>query len=169
MAHFCLTRDLLPLLRARKGRVISVSSALHRWAKPNFADMQATHHYSGVRAYANAKLFQIYFTRMLIHRTEAEGVSAYALHPGVVKTHFADGLSGRFKKVMNWITPFMISDEQGAETSVYRASAPDLKAWLNGRYFVKSKSVQLGKLAASGTAMHTVWFQTEALLRQLEF
>jgi NAD(P)-dependent dehydrogenase (short-subunit alcohol dehydrogenase family) len=57
LAHFLLTRALMDRLTVTgKGRVVNVSSALHRTANINWSEPQRTKNYSPVAAYAQSKL-----------------------------------------------------------------------------------------------------------------
>ena len=85
LGHFQLTRALLPALQAAHGaRVVNVTSGAHRfgtirWDDPNFAtghDRRA--------AYAQSKAANVLFTVELDRRYAADGIRAYAVHPGVV-------------------------------------------------------------------------------------
>ena len=87
--HFLLTHLLMPLLRkaAPGARIVNVSSLGHivgqiYWDDINFE----TRPYSPLNAYTQSKLANILFTKELARRMEGSGVTAYALHPGVINT-----------------------------------------------------------------------------------
>jgi NAD(P)-dependent dehydrogenase (short-subunit alcohol dehydrogenase family) len=135
LGHFLLVSNLLPLLEKGQARIINVSSEAHRMAKPNFNDLQwAKRPYSAWKAYGTAKLFNIYFTRSLAIKYGPKGISAFALHPGLVNTGFGTGLTGIGKTLMWLARPFMISAESGAQTGIYLASAARIDA-KSGKYF----------------------------------
>src|SRR5581483_4429450 len=80
LAHFLLTRELLPLLRASApSRIINVSSNAHRIGRLDFDDLNAVRRYRGMRAYGTSKLANILFTRELARRLEGTGVTANAV------------------------------------------------------------------------------------------
>jgi NAD(P)-dependent dehydrogenase (short-subunit alcohol dehydrogenase family) len=135
LSHFLLVNTLLPLLQKGQARIINVSSEAHRIAKPNFDDLQwVKRSYSAWKAYGTAKLFNIYFTRSLAIKYGPKGISAFALHPGLVNTGFGIGLTGIGKILMWLLRPFMISAESGAQTSIYLATATRIDA-KSGKYF----------------------------------
>ena len=66
LAQFLLTNLLrAKLLASVPSRVVTVSSAAHRSARLDLADLQLERHFSGWRGYANGKLANILFTREL--------------------------------------------------------------------------------------------------------
>ena len=139
LAPFLLTGLLREKLAASApARVITVSSAAHRAARLDLADLQLTGHFNGWRAYANSKLANILFTRELAIRLTGTGVTANCVHPGTVNTRFGrDGSSmPRFRRGIG--RRFLLSAAQGADTVVYLASSPDV-AGATGGYYIKRR------------------------------
>ena len=95
--------------------------------------------YSGARAYNQSKLANVLFTYELAGRLRAAGVTANALHPGVVNTSFG---AGDPAAVQRWfvpvLRPFMKTPATGAATSIHVATAPELEL-VTGRYFSSSR------------------------------
>ncbi|EOZ93575.1 hypothetical protein A33Q_3521 [Indibacter alkaliphilus LW1] len=166
LGHFLLTNKLMPwLLKSGKAKVINVSSEAHRAAKVNFDDLNFEKKpYSAFTAYANVKLFNILFTKSLSERFGEDGLQAFALHPGVVKTNFASEAGGIFKVFWVLARPFMITAEQGAETSIYLARN-EISSTYSGAYFKKSKPVSASKSANSKSMREKLWYQSEKLLK----
>ncbi|MGY4537253.1 NAD(P)-dependent dehydrogenase (short-subunit alcohol dehydrogenase family) [Mucilaginibacter sp. UYNi724] len=157
LAHFLLVQCLLPLLEKGQARIINVSSEAHRMAKPNFNDLQWTKRpYSAWKAYGTAKLFNIYFTRSLAIKYGAKGISAFALHPGLVNTGFGTGLSGIGKLLMSLARPFMISAENGAQTTIYLALATRIDAQ-SGKYFKSSRPANTSAEATNDVGRDRLW------------
>jgi NAD(P)-dependent dehydrogenase (short-subunit alcohol dehydrogenase family) len=75
-------------------------------------------------AYGDGKLANILFTRELARRYADSGITAYAVHPGVVNSGFGSNFTGGFGFMMSLARPLMRTPERGAETSVYLATAP---------------------------------------------
>ncbi len=86
LAPFLLTQKLMPLLIQSKARIIGLSSGLHYRHNVDWNDMQTTKDYSWSRAYANAKLYTIWFVKELQRRYGEQGIRAFAVHPGLVGT-----------------------------------------------------------------------------------
>ena len=138
LAPFLLTNLLLNRLQlSGVARVLIVSSNAQAMGRINFDDLQGEHSYSGARAYNQSKLANLLFTYELDRRLQGTGVSANALHPGLVSTGFGSEDPGRAQRLLAPILrPFMLTTAQGAATSVHIASAPDL-AQVSGRFFAK--------------------------------
>jgi len=163
LGHFLLTLSLMPLLQKGKARIINVSSDAHKTAKVNFGDLQFEKGYSSMKAYGNAKLFNIYFTRSLAERFAVKDITAYCLHPGVVNTGFGGQSTGFVKFLLSIARPFMISPEKGAQTSVYLATEPDIEA-LSGLYFKNKKPIKPSSAANNNVARQTLWVKSEELV-----
>ncbi len=94
LAVFLLTLELLPVLTATPdqralGRVITVSSHSHYWARMNIQRLNKPFPYLGILAYARSKLANVLFTREFNRRMAGKPVRAFAVDPGLVKTQIA--------------------------------------------------------------------------------
>jgi len=138
LSYFVVTAGLRErLLASAPARIVSTSSDAHKAARFDINDLQ-TEKYTGIQAYARAKLENILFTRELARRLKGTGVTANALHPGVVATRFGHESGGIVSSVLKLVQNFAISPEKGAETIVYLASSPEV-AGVSGEYFYKRK------------------------------
>lgn len=164
LGHFLLTTSLMPLLEKGHARIINISSDAHKVGKPDFDNLQSGDKYSNFKAYGNAKLFNIYFTKSLAERYADKGITAYTLHPGIVKTGFGAKVSG-FVKFLLWLArPFMIDAEKGAKTSVYLATEPKLEK-KSGGYFIKQKIAKPAPIANNEAARNRLWEISETLVK----
>jgi NAD(P)-dependent dehydrogenase (short-subunit alcohol dehydrogenase family) len=83
LAPYLLTRLLWVPLASAGGRVVSVSSALHRTGNFNWGDMERERHYSRTAAYAQSKLQLTMFTRAVAAAAGGQ-IRAVSVHPGVI-------------------------------------------------------------------------------------
>lgn len=135
LSPFLLTNLLLDRLEANApARVITVSSLAHWSTRINPDNPSDSHFYWGWRAYSQSKLMNILFTRELARRI-GKGVTANCLHPGFVATNFGKSNGGIFRPLWSLFELAAISPEQGAQTSIYLASAPEVTT-VTGQYFV---------------------------------
>jgi NAD(P)-dependent dehydrogenase (short-subunit alcohol dehydrogenase family) len=146
LGYFLLTNLLLPELKASKqGRIVNVASGSHSGcSKINFDDLQSRDGYVGKAAYAQSKLANLLFTYELARRLEGTGVTVNALEPGGVISGFCrnNGWVSWGKHVVAHILKGnLVGPEEGARTSVYLASSPDVAA-VSGKYFSGMKAVQ---------------------------
>ena len=137
MGYFVITNILLNKLKLG-ARIVTVASNAHRGAKLKFDDLQSTRGYVGFPVYSKSKLANILFNRELARRAP-QGVTANALHPGFVDTHFGDNSGGLMSTVLKVAKPIgAISPEEGAKTIIYLASSQDV-AGVTGGYFFECK------------------------------
>jgi NAD(P)-dependent dehydrogenase (short-subunit alcohol dehydrogenase family) len=140
ISYFLLTHLLLDLLKASTpSRIINVSSDAHQAiTKLDFDNLQAEKGFNVLTQYSLSKFENILFTYELARRLEGTGVTANALHPGLVRTGFGRNDNPIIKLFMMGLQLFAKNAKQGAETSIYLASSPDV-ATINGKYFVDYK------------------------------
>ncbi len=136
LGHFLLTNSLLGLLESSApARVVSVASDSHYAAKGIDFDAlrRAAPGITGMPAYSVSKLCNVLFTQELARRTAGTGVTTYALHPGVVASEM-------FRRVPWPVRPIimrrMLSVTEGAQTSLYCATSPDV-ASDSGKFYEK--------------------------------
>jgi NAD(P)-dependent dehydrogenase (short-subunit alcohol dehydrogenase family) len=168
LGPFLLTRELTGRLTASApARVVTVASTAHRSARRglDFDDLQSDRHYAGMRAYSRSKLANILFSNELARRLAGSGVTANSVHPGTVATGFArdDDASGLLAFGVKVIKPFILTPEQGARTSVYLASSPEV-ADVTGRYFIKCRPREPSAAARDAEAAARLWSVSEELV-----
>jgi retinol dehydrogenase-12 len=147
------------MLKSAPGRIVFVSSMGHFDSKGiDFeAVCKTTRSQSGVKEYYDSKLANLLFSNELSRRLEGTGVRTYALHPGVVAT----GIWRRLPKPIGWFAKlFMMSAEEGAETSVYCASSPEV-AQQSGLYYDRCEVRQASELARDEALARELWEKSE--------
>lgn len=154
LAPFLLTRLLLPRLQeSAPARVVTVASNAHEMAELRWDDLEMRRRrYPGFRQYANTKRANVLFTRELARRAAGSGVTANALHPGVVATELLMNGFPPIRLLRRWLrTP-----EQGAATAVYLAASPEV-ASVSGGYFIDERPVPLPVAARDDEAARRLW------------
>jgi retinol dehydrogenase-12 len=134
LSYFLLTVLLLDILKASApARIVNVSSSMHTRGTIPFDDLFYTQGYSGWGAYGDSKFANVLFTYELARRLDGTGVTANALHPGTVATDFLRSAGvGSF----GGLTP-----EEGAETTFYLASSPEVED-VTGQYFERKQATR---------------------------
>jgi NAD(P)-dependent dehydrogenase (short-subunit alcohol dehydrogenase family) len=157
LSHFLLTMLLVNLIEASApARIINVSSSAHLFGRIDFEDLMGEKKYKPMKAYGQAKLANLLFTHELAGRLVGTGVTANAVHPGAVRTNFGKGMKGRWR-IFLWLgSPFLIDAEEGAETSIFVASSPEVEG-ITGKYFVKKKEKRSSKRSHDQTAAKRLW------------
>jgi NAD(P)-dependent dehydrogenase (short-subunit alcohol dehydrogenase family) len=139
LSQFVLTQLLLDELRkSPDGRIINLSSSAHAMGKFDPDNLQSERQFSTFAAYAASKLFMLMFTTELAERLRGTNVTAYAVHPGVVRTQMMLRAPGLFRLVAYLALPFALSPQKGAATTVYVGTSPHVQRE-SGRYFTNSK------------------------------
>jgi NAD(P)-dependent dehydrogenase (short-subunit alcohol dehydrogenase family) len=137
VGHFLLTCLLVPaLLAGAPSRVVNLSSGGHVgsdivWDDPNFERRE----YDKFAAYGQSKTANILFSVELDRRLGDRGVHAYAVHPGMISTELGrymtrddmTALVERAKRGPSGGMPPRKTLEQGAATTVWAATAPELE------------------------------------------
>lgn len=140
-APFLLMNSLLEVMaNSKSARIINLSSAMHRsGGKPDFNDFQTEKNYSPARAYGLSKLYLIWITRHMAKQLKEKGINnitVNASHPGAVATNFGQDSDKGF--VINLVFKialiFMDKPEDGARTSIYLASSPEVEN-ISGEFF----------------------------------
>ncbi len=126
LGHFVFVETLLPKLReSAPARIVLVSSEAHRRAKRIDWDAlrRPTANVTGLPEYAVSKLCNALYARELSARLAGTQVTTYALHPGVV----ASDVWRSIPAPVAWLMKrFMITNEQGAATTLHCATEPSL-------------------------------------------
>jgi NAD(P)-dependent dehydrogenase (short-subunit alcohol dehydrogenase family) len=132
---FLLTHLLLDWLQASApARVINLSSNFHWAARLNLENLQERGVYIGWNVYARTKLASLYFTRELARHLAGSGVTANAIHPGLVATGMGKTSGRLLRAVFSVVDRFAIPPAQGAEGLVHLALDPELQT-VSGEYF----------------------------------
>jgi retinol dehydrogenase 14 len=160
LAPFLLTNLLLDLLkRGAPSRVVTVTSTAFRRGRIDFDNLQAERSFSGIRAYSQSKLANVLFTYELARRLEGTRLTANCVHPGVVRgTSLGHGERFPLPIRVIWalVRPVMKSPEQGAQTSVYAATSPELEG-VSGQLFINSRPARTSATAIDRTLAQRLW------------
>ncbi len=138
LGHFQLTARLWPaLVRAKRARVVAVSSRGHRRAPVDFADLNFERRpYDPWVGYGQSKTANILFALTLDQLGQAHGVRAFSVHPGGIITDLARHMSReelhRLGAIDDHGRPIVDpakgrkTVEQGAASIVWCATSPRL-------------------------------------------
>jgi NAD(P)-dependent dehydrogenase (short-subunit alcohol dehydrogenase family) len=168
LAPFLLTQLLLDRLITSHAKVIQTSSAAARlWGLIDTNDLQHTQAYSPTRAYGDAKLANIMFTRELHRRYHDQGLSAAAFHPGVVATNFASESTSWFRLL--YATPLrrlgMRSARRGARGLIWLAQGTPGRDWISGTYYEDNRPARSALQADDEVIAEQLWEASAAMLR----
>ena len=138
LAPFLLTNLLLPRLLQSDAAVINTSSVGHRlFGHIDIDDLDNARKYSANKAYGDAKLANILFTKSLHTKFHADGLSSVAFHPGTVRTNFAADSSSIMRLVyQSFLGRFLLTgvEEGGSILRWFIEGTPD-ETWFSGAYY----------------------------------
>ena len=168
LSSFLLTSLLLDKLKASApARIVNVSSRMHRNARDfGFDDFQFARSYGVAKAYSRTKLYNVLFTRELARRLAGSGVTANALHPGMIQTDI--GKDGDLRGIAGFLWPLLqrLNGRPIGEASrmpVYLATAPELEG-VTGKYFTTGRAAEPSALAQDDAAATRLWEMSERLV-----
>jgi NAD(P)-dependent dehydrogenase (short-subunit alcohol dehydrogenase family) len=172
LAHFLLTTELEDLLVAgAPSRVVNVSSSMHLRPKSmNWDDLMFEKNWGGFRAYSHSKLANVLFSNELARRWRRLGVTSNAVHPGNVRSRIT-----RNNAFLNFLhrSPvarlFILTEEAGAKTPIYVATAAELDG-VTGKYFVKSsKEAKPNPVSQDEAEGKRLWEVSQQLIDAVSF
>jgi retinol dehydrogenase 12 len=160
LGHFLLTQLLLDrLTSSAPSRVVTVASDAHYQARG--IDWEAVRRpargITGLGEYAVSKLANVLFSQELARRTAGTGVTMYALHPGVVASDIWRRVPWPVRPLM---TRRMLSVDEGAATSLYCATSPEV-AEASGLFYDKCAPRAASRVATPELGAE-LWQRSEA-------
>lgn len=161
LGHFLLTHLLRSQLTAAgRARVVTVASKAHYDARRIDWDAlrKPTRSITGLPEYEVSKLANVLFSAELARRWAGTNITTYALHPGVIASEAWRRVP---QPVRWWIMRNMLSVEQGAQTSLYCATAPELAAD-SGKYYDDCRVHEPSALAQDPMLARELWQRSEA-------
>jgi NAD(P)-dependent dehydrogenase (short-subunit alcohol dehydrogenase family) len=167
LAAFLLTSLLMPTLTASSAMILQTSSIAARKAgKVDIDDLQNERRYSPEKAYGDAKLENILFTKELHRRYHDQGISAAAFHPGLVATNFASDTTSWWRFFYH--TPLkrfaVVAPEKGALGLIWLAEGSPGVTWESGTYYDRNKPARSSPQADDPELATQLWDRSEALL-----
>ncbi|MCC7070917.1 MAG: SDR family oxidoreductase [Deltaproteobacteria bacterium] len=161
LGHFLFTVSLLERLKASApARIVHVSSRSHAMVSSiPFARLRERTGLVVLPAYAVSKLANNLFSAELARRMQGTGVTSYAVHPGVVASEIWKPIPRPLRAPWFWLRR-MVSNEEGARTSLYCAAAPELASH-SGRYYANEREVAPSRATGNIELARRLWEWSE--------
>lgn len=167
LASFLLTFLLKNLLVSSHASVINTSSiAARMYGNLDIDDLNTWHGFTANRAYGNAKLANILFTKGLHERFHESGLSAVAFHPGVVATNFAANSDNYMQQIYHSVLRRFLStpDQGGARLRHFIAGQPG-ETWQSGEYYISPRRIgRTNPMASDSNIIREHWQRSCAML-----
>jgi NAD(P)-dependent dehydrogenase (short-subunit alcohol dehydrogenase family) len=161
----------LKRLIASRAKVIQTASiAANMYGRTfDITDLNNERGYRPELAYGYGKLENILFTRELHRRHHADGISAVAFHPGVVRSSFASDTTHVMRFVYH--TPvkylFTISPEKSGRRLTALAEGKPGVDWQPGEVYDKAKPMAVAFKDDDGSIARQLWERSEEMLARI--
>jgi len=163
LAPFLLTHLVLDLIRAAPtGRIVNLTARIPVSRSSFLDNLQGEKHYSQFNAYRSSKIGNILFTYELARRLRGTGITVNCVHPGPIRTEFAQKAGGVLRFMARILRPIMKSPEAGAQTPVYLAIDPEVDG-VTGGYFVNCKQKKSARMTYDRRIAEKHWRISEEL------
>lgn len=165
IGHFLFVTALQDLVVSARGRIMIVSSGLHRQAPVEgiqFDNLDGSKGYNKWWAYGQSKLANILFAKELARKLKDVGVAVNALHPGVIMTKLSRHMTAEDRSSMGGSVEFK-TVPQGAATSCYLATNPGVQD-VTGKYFADCREEEPSQLAQSASLAKQLWERSEQIV-----
>jgi NAD(P)-dependent dehydrogenase (short-subunit alcohol dehydrogenase family) len=166
VGHFLFTLLLVPrLIASAPARIVTVASRAHkRIPGLDFDAVQrSTPTLLSIREYQASKLANVLFSAELARKLAGTGVTTYALHPGVIKSDLWRHVPAPLRALLR-LRP-MLSVEDGAKTTLYCATAPEL-ANESGLYYSERASMSPSAAGQDAALAAELWARSERWVDQ---
>jgi NAD(P)-dependent dehydrogenase (short-subunit alcohol dehydrogenase family) len=162
-APFALTNALLPSLATAKGRVVNIVTGISDGAKASLETLVGDKASAGPSSYIRSKLALLALTQAQSKQFSAEGVTAVALHPGIIPgTSFGQEMPKAMLAVGGFMAKlfgFASSLEQAAARYVAIGTGPVE----SGGYYKEGKLSAAPHFLGDGTFSKQLWEALEKL------
>ncbi len=161
LAPFLLTTLLLDRLAESGATVLNTSSIGNKlFGRVDIDDLDAEHGYRASKAYGDAKLENILFTKELHRGYHGAGISTAAFHPGNVASNFGSEAQDWWIRAA-YRTPIkhlaLIGPGRGSDELVWLASATPGLDWVSGEYYVNHKVARANPRAYDPVLARQLW------------
>ncbi|MFS0793679.1 SDR family NAD(P)-dependent oxidoreductase [Microbacterium sp. 1P10AE] len=167
LAPFLLTNMLRETLLESRASVIQTSSAAARlFSRFDVDDLQGERRYSASRAYGNAKLANVLFTKELNRRFGDAGLAAVAYHPGVIASSFGSTGSGSWQFLYGGplAERFMTSTDVGGARLTWLALGKPGVDWQPGGFYANNKPARTHRRADDPALARLLWDRSAELV-----
>jgi NAD(P)-dependent dehydrogenase (short-subunit alcohol dehydrogenase family) len=136
LGPFLLTNLLLPQLQAAESARVLVLAA-PSGTRLDFDDLQGERRFRSLSAFGASKAADLLFTFELARRLDGTGVTANAIHPGLVRSN----LMNEARAPIRWALRPISSTPQKAADAIVPVALDSAFAGVTGRFIHKAKAI----------------------------
>jgi retinol dehydrogenase-12 len=160
LGHFLLTTLLLDTLRASaSARIITLTAP--STTKLDFADLQGARRFSAFTAFGASKMCNLLFTYELARRLAGSGVTANAVHPGLVRSNILNDAPAPVR----WVSHLFSAMPEKAARAVVRVASADEYAGTSGQFLKEGKPITPDAYARNPVNQQRLWEESAALVQ----
>ena len=146
------------------GRIINISSNVHKNYYLDINDLQNEIKYNGWKAYCRSKLLNILMTYSFKKELNTK-INCNCLHPGFVNSNFGNNNKNFYRFIIRFVKKlFAISSETAALSPLYIATSENLDG-VNGKYFNRFKEVKSSKVSYDNNLQKIIWQESLKYLK----
>ena len=146
------------------GRIINISSNVHKNYYLDINDLQNEINYTGWKAYCRSKLLNILITYSFKKELKTK-INCNCLHPGFVNSNFGNNNKNFYRLLIKFVKNlFAISSEKAAQSPLYIATSENLDG-VNGKYFNRLKEVKSSKVSYDNNLQKIIWQESLKYLK----
>lgn len=157
LSHFLITNLLLPALRDRSGRVLNITAP--STARLDFEDLQASRRFSPLMVFGRTKTANLLFTFELARRLAGTGVTANAVHPGLVRS----ALMREAPAPLRWLTTAISAPPARAVQPLIALALSSAHGGKTGRFFHGAREIEPPAFARDPAAQRRLWDESARL------
>jgi retinol dehydrogenase 14 len=150
-APFLLTNLVLPLLARGQGRVLVLSAP--STTRIDFDDLQAKRQFRSLTAFGATKAAGLAFTFELARRVAATGVTANAVHPGVVRT----SLMREAPAPVRWASWLVSRTPERATADIAPLITSPAYAGTSGRFYKSGRQIDPPRSTTDPATGRRLW------------
>jgi WW domain-containing oxidoreductase len=170
LSHMLLVRRLSDLLCDGSGRLVMVSSSAAQGFAPKegvlFDNLDAHLGYKPFTFYGQSKLANLAFAKSMAEQLQSRGITANALHPGVIMSTDLPRNLGRVSRfLLPLVNLFSKSIPQGAATTCYLAAHPAVAGKTAG-FYADCQPSKPNPHADDASFRQRLWEVSEGILAQ---
>ena len=158
-APFLLTNLLLDQLRAGSARILVLSAP--STVRLDFDDLQAERRFRSLTAFGASKAADLLFTFELARRLEGSGVTANAIHPGLVRSK----LMRDAPAPLRWSTWLVSRSPARAVESIVPVALAAQYEGLTGRFYKGGREIEAPSYTRDPEVASRLWDVTASLTR----
>jgi NAD(P)-dependent dehydrogenase (short-subunit alcohol dehydrogenase family) len=158
LGPFLYTCLLLDALKAgAPSRVLTVTAP--STVPLDFDDLQGERKFVASRAFGASKAANLLFTFALARRLEGSGVTAHAIHPGLVRS----GLMRHAPAPIRWVTYLASAPPERAVAPIVRVATESEFAADSGRFFLRGRAIDPPAYTQDRAIQERLWAASSAM------